>query len=81
MTWENFENYLRSYSSFHTFQAQNPSDAERKEGDIVTRFIRSVKEGMKTWNKDGKSEVSTEQDVDEEIEIEWPLALVLAKKI
>lgn len=70
-TWPEFDAYLRSFSSFHTFQGKYPEDAAREDGDIVTRFIRKLKEGM--------SELDVGRHA-EEFEIEWPLALVLTKR-
>ncbi|KAH8110949.1 S-adenosyl-L-methionine-dependent methyltransferase [Phellopilus nigrolimitatus] len=78
MNWENFEAYLRSFSSLHTFQARYPADATRENGDIVTRFTTTLKEKMY-----GTDQGEKRLDVGEEneIEVEWPLALVLVKRV
>ena len=87
MTWENFENYLRSFSSLHTYQAQNTNDVKRQDGDIVKRFLDKVKDGMRDVDnisgakREPGGEVALVADLSGEVEVEWPLALVLAKRI
>lgn len=73
MSWDAFEAYLRSFSSLHTFKAEYPDDAKRPEGDIVQRFVKSLNDGMR--DADNNQSESTG-----EVEIEWPLALILYKK-
>lgn len=70
-TWEGFEEYLRSYSSLRNFQDCHPTDRERADGDIVVRFMEKIKKGMR--EEDGAAD-------DDVVEIEWPLALIMAKR-
>ncbi|KDQ08728.1 hypothetical protein BOTBODRAFT_37728, partial [Botryobasidium botryosum FD-172 SS1] len=74
-TWESMEGYLRTWSSFHAYVQAHPTpsaDANAQEnsdsegGDAVTRFLDVLKKG-------------TGEGV-QELELEWPLTLVLAKK-
>ncbi|KIJ49131.1 hypothetical protein M422DRAFT_205327 [Sphaerobolus stellatus SS14] len=81
-TWDGLQAYLRTFSSWYTFKENNPEDFEQftglsqrpslgKRGDVVERFWWTLKE-----------RVAEENDGDEgqEIEIEWPLAMILFKK-
>lgn len=70
-TWSEFEGYLRSFSSFHTFQEKYPEDKAREDGDIVTRFVKNLQQEMGQINGGG---------VSKNVEIEWPLALILTKR-
>jgi hypothetical protein len=70
MTWEDLENYLRTWSALHTFHTEHPEDRDHVDGDIVTRLINCLKEGMAD---DLKS-------VPEKFEVEWPIALIMIKK-
>ncbi|KZS90139.1 hypothetical protein SISNIDRAFT_458050 [Sistotremastrum niveocremeum HHB9708] len=73
LTWEGLESYLRTFSSLHTFHEQNPEDEAKKdigEGDIVQRFVTSLKGGIKAVGC----------NPDEDIDIEWPLALIMARR-
>ena len=76
MPWDAFEAYLRSFSSLHTFQAEYPDDAKRPDGDIVQRFMKSLKDGMRDADN---NQLGSDLDSGE-VEIEWPLALILYKK-
>jgi len=79
VSWEGFEAYLRSFSSLHTFHEHYPDDMKREDGDITERFMRSLKEEMKKADaKDGTAGEAT--DSNEQVEIEWPLALVMVKR-
>ncbi|KAL5521056.1 hypothetical protein ACEPAG_8978 [Sanghuangporus baumii] len=76
MSWDDFEAYLRSFSSLNNFQAEYPDDAKHPGGDIVQRFIKTLKSGM----RDEDDRQSRGDLHSGEVEIEWPLALILAKK-
>ena len=69
MTYENLENYLRSFSALHTFQEQNPEDAKNPEGDVAKRFLKVLKKGIE--EEGGKPD---------ELIIEWPMTVILAKR-
>ena len=76
-TWAGVENYLRTFSSLHTFHEQHPEDKARRVegvvadsgGDIVQRFLAKVAATS------GEA-VSSEG----EIEIEWPCAVVMGRR-
>ena len=69
MTYENFEAYLRSFSALHNFHEAHPEDIKNPEGDIAKRFLKRLKEGIES--EGGNSE---------EIVVEWPMTVILAKR-
>jgi len=73
MSWHDLYGYFRTASALHTFLEQHPEDAMRPEGDIGMRFWRSLLSGAAV--QDGVA-VQPEEEVD----VEWPLALLLVKK-
>lgn len=73
MTWADLRQYFQTWSSLHTFRERHPEDAKDPRGDISERFWLDLKEG--TERDLGKS-VGEEGQVD----VEWPLALLLVKK-
>lgn len=86
VTWEGFEDYLRSYSSLHTYHARFPEDQSRADGDIVTRFIATLKSKMDevdhasaALHPEHPQSVGAESGEDK-VEIEWPLAVVMVKR-
>lgn len=74
MTWDGLLTYFRTWSSLHTFHEKNPEDLTNPQGDIAIRFWHSLKDLVSA--QDGKQHV----DNDDEIEVEWPLALILARR-
>ena len=74
MTWTELMGYFRTFSSLHTFHEQHPADLEREDGDIATRFWRRLKQEVASVEGTG---IPKDEDI---ITIEWPLALVLARK-
>jgi len=77
MSWEGFESYLRSFSALHIFHERHPEDMQREDGDITTRFIRELKAEMtKIDEQQGRDARGSEEDLD----VEWPMALVLVKR-
>ncbi|KDQ53965.1 hypothetical protein JAAARDRAFT_136509 [Jaapia argillacea MUCL 33604] len=71
MTWNDLLTYLRSWSSLHTFHEKYPEDLKREDGDIAVRFWKSLQEGAR-----GESR-GIEED---QIELEWPLALIMVRR-
>ncbi|KAI0795021.1 S-adenosyl-L-methionine-dependent methyltransferase [Abortiporus biennis] len=74
MTWESFYGYLGTFSSLHTFHEKYPEDLNNPNGDISMRFLRNLQQFVA--KEDGKDKVA---DTDE-IDVEWPLASILAKR-
>ena len=70
MTWHDLLAYLRTFSSLHTYHEKFPQDLERADGDIAVRFLNRLKENVA--RQDGQ--------VGEEVDVEWPLALILARR-
>ena len=75
MTWEDLLEYLCTFSSLHTFHEKYPDDLKHPEGDIAARFWHQLKADVAANNK---SDVPKDTD---EIDIEWPLALILARRV
>jgi trans-aconitate 3-methyltransferase len=73
VSWANLLSYLQTWSSLHTYHERNPADLERPDGDISKRFWTSLKERV-------GSEGGGVEDEDL-VDIEWPLALMLVKKL
>lgn len=73
MTWRDLHGYFRTASAFHSFLEQNPEDKMRAEGDIATRFWKSL---LSSASEQAGVTVQPEA----EVEVEWPLALILAKR-
>ena len=66
--------YFRTWSPLHTFHELHPEDLQRAEGDIAVRFWRRLKEEV---GRVEKTEVPKDEDT---VDIEWPLALILARR-
>ena len=69
MSWEDLMSYLRTFSSLHTFHEKYPQDLQNPDGDIAVRFLNRLKE-----------HVSSQDREVEELDVEWPLALILARR-
>lgn len=67
--------YLRTFSSLHTFLERNPKDSENAEGDVAERFWKSLMQAAA--KHDGKPAYKP----DDEVAIEWPVAMLLVKKL
>ena len=75
MTWDGLLDYLRSSSAFHTHQAKFPQDRENPAGDVAKRFRDRL---MQYAAEQDGGAVPAETD---EVVIEWPVALLLARRI
>ena len=73
-TWAGVLGYLRTFSALHNFHEAHPEDIQRPEGDIAEQFWRELRERVA---QDKGKEVEGEE---EEVEIEWPMALLLARR-
>ncbi|KAJ6493978.1 S-adenosyl-L-methionine-dependent methyltransferase [Mycena vitilis] len=70
MSWGGgFAGYLGTYSSLARYHEAFPADRERAEGDIATRFRRALMEAAGDLDKNAL------------VEVEWPLALVMVRKV
>ncbi|KAI0746703.1 S-adenosyl-L-methionine-dependent methyltransferase [Daedaleopsis nitida] len=74
MTWAELMGYFRTWSPLHTFHEKYPEDLKRADGDIATRFWGRLKEEVARVEE---KEVPKDEDP---IDVEWPLALLLARK-
>lgn len=75
MTWDDLFAYLHTFSALHTFHEKYPADLQRPEGDIAARFLKQLKEHVA---KEEGSELPGDSD---SIDVEWPLALILARRV
>jgi trans-aconitate 3-methyltransferase len=73
MTWTNLLAYFHTQSSLYAYQERFPQDRERPDGDIAQRFCRSLKEGV--------SNAGGQIGAEDQIEVEWPMAVILARRI
>jgi SAM-dependent methyltransferase len=73
MSWANLLSYLHTWSSLHTYHQQYPSDLERPDGDVSKRFWMSLKHRVGSEGGGMKDE--------DLVDIEWPVALMLVKKV
>ncbi|KAG9309712.1 S-adenosyl-L-methionine-dependent methyltransferase [Chiua virens] len=73
MTWHDLYGYFTTASALHTFLERNPEDAAHPEGDIGMRLWKSLLSGA---SEQEGVKVQPEQVV----EVEWPLALILARR-
>ncbi|KAF8326835.1 S-adenosyl-L-methionine-dependent methyltransferase [Cantharellus anzutake] len=70
VSWDGLTHYLHTWSALHAYWNEHPEDKGRSDGDIVTRFVGSLRDILK-------------QDlgmIPAEVELEWPLALIMLKK-
>ena len=70
MSWDDLISYFRTFSSLHTYHERYPEDLENPDGDIAQRFWKTL-------------QVRTADDgqVSEYIDIEWPMALIMVKRV
>lgn len=74
MTWDDLLAYLRTFSSLHTYHQKYPDDLKRSDGDIAARFCNKLKAEVAQYeNRDADA-------IPEEIDVEWPVALILARR-
>ncbi|KAJ7890480.1 hypothetical protein B0H14DRAFT_2432726 [Mycena olivaceomarginata] len=74
MTWggAGLHGYLRTFSALNRFHESFPEDLEHAEGDIATRFLKQLMAAAEVpEGPEGEAR---------EVEVEWPLALVVARK-
>ncbi|KAA1472724.1 S-adenosyl-L-methionine-dependent methyltransferase [Dentipellis sp. KUC8613] len=79
MAWDDLLTYLRTFSSLHTFHERYPEDLKNPSGDIALRFWKSLQEHVRSERiKSGESKAQAERD---EVDVEWPVAIMLVKRI
>ncbi|KAJ7116040.1 hypothetical protein C8R44DRAFT_675592 [Mycena epipterygia] len=74
MTWggAGLHGYLRTFSALHRYHETFPEDLQHSDGDIATRFLRTLMETAQVpLGEEGENMT---------VEVEWPLALVIARK-
>jgi hypothetical protein len=76
LTWTDLLAYFSTQSSLYAYHERFPEDkalggAEGDQGNIAVRFWRSLKEAVR---KGGGN-------CDDNVELEWPLALILVRRV
>jgi hypothetical protein len=67
MTWIDLQQYLRTWSSLHTYHERYPDDLKHPDGDISVRLWESLRNGAGAKDQDT-------------VDIEWPVALILVRR-
>ena len=93
-TWIGLLAYLRTFSSLHTYKERYPTDASNPGSGLEERFWRQLRREA-ARAKEGKAPVETRGwqngvgeegdgpmvNEDEEVTIEWPMAVILARRV
>lgn len=74
VTWDGLLAYLNTFSSLHTYHQKHPEDLENPAGDIAQRFRQRLLDHVKDQSG------GVEPSLSDEVEIEWPLALLMVKR-
>ncbi|PCH37184.1 S-adenosyl-L-methionine-dependent methyltransferase [Wolfiporia cocos MD-104 SS10] len=74
-TWAGVLHYLRTFSALYSFHEAHPDDLHHPAGDVAVRFWRALR--AEVAQQKGRT---GEEDEAEEIEIEWPMAVLLARR-
>jgi trans-aconitate 3-methyltransferase len=70
MPWEGLLSYLYTFSSLQNYHEKYPADKDDPDGDIAQRFFKELQKHAS--QKDGGSS--------SEVEVEWPMALIVARR-
>ena len=70
MQWNDLLEYFHTWSSLHTYHGKFPEDLAHADGNIAVRFWKELKEGAQ---KEGG-------EAEDEVDIEWPVAMILVKR-
>ncbi|KAG2100440.1 S-adenosyl-L-methionine-dependent methyltransferase [Suillus discolor] len=73
-TWDDLLSCLNTGSSLHTFRQHNHTDGENPRGDVAMRFWKDLKEGAE--REDGRP-----VEGHDEVDVEWPLAMIMVKRL
>ncbi|QRW06586.1 methyltransferase domain protein [Ceratobasidium sp. AG-Ba] len=73
LSWDAFQQYLRTWSSLHNYLASHPDDKDSQGKDIVDRFVNGVREK-------GEELGGELEEWRQGFTAEWPLALILLRK-
>ena len=63
------------FSALHNFHERYPEDLKRADGDIAVRFLRSLQADIARDENKTADEVTAD-----EVDIEFPLAVILARR-
>ena len=72
MSWAYLLGYFRTWSALHTFKERHPRDLEHPDGPLEVRFWNALREGA--------GRAAGGQVTPNTVEVEWPVAMVLARK-
>lgn len=75
-TLRTLEGYLRTWSALHAYLEAHPDDAAKKgkgrDGDVADRVMVDIAEGLR--------ESGMKMGAEDEVEVGWPLVLMMIKK-
>lgn len=81
MTWDAFGQYLRTWSSWHSYaDAHGPERAEASLLGFLEELKRGVGEVKADRGGGGRGGKEKEEGAEEEVEVEWPAVIMLAGK-
>ena len=74
ITWSEFLQYLKTSSALRNFHDKHPEDLARSDGDISERLLHQLLRSVE--EREGQ-QITPEKD---QIQVEWPLGLLQARK-
>jgi len=66
MTWDGMRAFFKTWSAVHSYQERHPEDKDREDGDIVDRFVQTLKERL--------------PEGEEGVQVEWPIFSMMIRK-
>jgi hypothetical protein len=72
MQWSDLLAYFHSWSALHNYHRRFPEDLAHDDGNIAVRFWNELKEGVRQEGGDVENY--------DEIDVEWPVAMILVKR-
>lgn len=80
-TWNGLLGYFHTFSSLHTYLEQHPNDTVNNGGrSLPERTLFKLMEGAeKEMREMGQEKVNVQGE--DNLIVEWPIAMVLAKKL
>ncbi|EIM83771.1 S-adenosyl-L-methionine-dependent methyltransferase [Stereum hirsutum FP-91666 SS1] len=81
MSWSSLLDYLGSFSSLHTFKQRYPEDEGKEGGGIERRFLGVLREGVREdLEREGGQGEGEGEGEGEEVDVEWPMAVILVRR-
>lgn len=84
MTWLDILGYLETWSALHAFREMHPEDAANPEGPVEVRFWNNLRKEAALGAAGKQSGTENEEydmvEPDAEVEVEWGVDMILARK-